>query len=108
MELQKIYKAFAKEKYGYCLKNKPIANVEFNHSIGEGSWDINDSDFSTFAGSEIWSISIDYEDGDYDSVSLYDSNPVYDIVKFCESKNIIIEFPEEPSLESILDHHIRN
>lgn len=111
MLIDDVYKNWLRDVYGYKLRSdSPIASVSLISDVGGGSSDLGDPDFSTFAGCEIWSASVDYEDGDYDCVSLWDSNPVYTIIQYCKDKGIEIEFPDPspPSEEERLEAHIRS
>lgn len=50
--------------------------------IHEGSPDLDDDDFSTFAGLEMFSAEITFTDGRHESRPLYDINPVNEILDY--------------------------
>jgi hypothetical protein len=111
MKLQDVYEQWLRQSlWADYVDNKPIKNIKFSSYIGEGSPDLNDSDFSTFAGVEVWSIDLDYEDGTTDYINLYDSDPITYISRYVIENNIKIEFePEkEPTQEEILEGKIRS
>jgi hypothetical protein len=111
MKLQDVYEQWLRQSlWSNQVEDKPIENISFSSYIGGGSHDLNDSDFSTFAGAEVWSIDLDYEDGSSNYINLYDFDPISQISRYVVKNKIEIEFePEqEPTQEEILEGKIRS
>jgi hypothetical protein len=85
-----------------------IHSVSFSHFAGGGSSSLDDDDFSTFAGCELWSVDILLKDGSSKSIMLYDANPASLVYDFVRRKKIEIEFPEAPSDFERLEAAIRH
>lgn len=88
MDLPDLYRAWAGEYLH--VASDDIEAVEFHSTTGGGSRDIKSDDFSTFAGDEIWSASVEFKNGSRERIRVFDANPVNLLMGFAEKHNIII------------------
>jgi hypothetical protein len=88
LTIPEVYGHWAAERTGIPLEH--IQEVNVHTIVGEGSSDSTSSDFSTFAGQEIFSLWIITTDGRSRSHKLYDANPVNAVMAFAERHGITI------------------
>lgn len=89
MQLEELYRYWIAEYENMELDL--IESVSFSSYVGEGNHDLDNTDFSTFAGCEVWTASVLLKDGKYKTVSLWDQNPVSMILDFARKEDIQIE-----------------
>ena len=99
MHIKDVYRHWAASHKGIPVED--IISVTFSSSIGGGSPNIDDNNFSTFAGCEMWTADLQLAGGDPDYwrdgyIDLFDSNPVNLIWRFAQDNDIEIDFTEDP------------
>jgi hypothetical protein len=117
MEIKEVYRRWAAQELSGWRgrgrgKTKPddIDDVSFYSSIGSGSPNLDDPDFSTFAGAECWTTYVTMKDGSHEYINHYDSCPAWDVNRFIKENNLTVEFdpPEPPTLEDQIEDHMRS
>ena len=106
MYIKDVYKEWAADYLG--INANEIESVSFSSYIGDGSPDLNDPDFSTFAGQECWSTHIHLTNNKYKYLTHYDENPVRMIMAFVRKKKIEIEFDSDPTVQDRIEQDIRS